>query len=92
MGFETVPNVSLSNSRCKRRTIRKRLKGQKRKGGKLLVNFVKLARIAISPVLGNLLQSTGRDDLVPAEGWSDRSQNCLHDMRIVGNTELIWNG
>jgi hypothetical protein len=26
------------------------------------------------------------DDLAPTEGWSDRSQNCLHDMRIVGNT------
>jgi hypothetical protein len=26
------------------------------------------------------------DDLVPTEGWGDRSQNCLHDMRIVGNT------
>ena len=24
--------------------------------------------------------------LAPTEGWSDRSQNCLHDMRIVGNT------
>jgi hypothetical protein len=22
----------------------------------------------------------------PTEGWSDGSQNCLHDMRIVGNT------
>jgi hypothetical protein len=26
------------------------------------------------------------DDLVPTEGWGDRSQNCLHDVRIVGNT------
>jgi hypothetical protein len=25
-------------------------------------------------------------DSAPAEGWSDGSQNCLHDMRIVGNT------
>jgi hypothetical protein len=30
----------------------KRLKGQKKKGGKLLVDLVKLARIANSPVLG----------------------------------------
>jgi hypothetical protein len=30
--------------------------------------------------------------LAPTKGWRDRSQNCLHDMRIVGNTELIWNG
>ena len=26
------------------------------------------------------------DDLSPTERWGDRSQNCLHDMRIVGNT------
>ena len=44
--------TSLSNSRCKRRTIRKRLKRQKKKGGKLLVDLVKLVKIAISPVLG----------------------------------------
>jgi hypothetical protein len=41
----------MSNSRCKRRTIRKRLKRQKKKGGKLPVDLVKLAKIAISPVL-----------------------------------------
>jgi hypothetical protein len=52
VGFETVRNVSFSYSRCKRRAIRKRLKGQKKKGPKVLVNFVKLAKIAISPVLG----------------------------------------
>jgi hypothetical protein len=51
-GFETVRNVSLSNSRCKRQTILKRLKRQKRKGGKLPVNLVELAKIAISLVLG----------------------------------------
>jgi hypothetical protein len=32
------------------------------------------------------------DDLAPTEGRSDRCENCLHDMRIVGNTQLIWNG
>ena len=26
------------------------------------------------------------DDLVPTEGWSDRSQNCLHDVRVIGDT------
>jgi len=36
---------------CKRRAIRKRLKGQKKKGGKLLADLVKLAKIAISPAL-----------------------------------------
>jgi hypothetical protein len=24
-------------------------------------------------------------DLTPTESWSDSCQNCLHDMRIVGN-------
>ena len=52
VGFETVCNVSLSNSRGKRWAIRKRLKRQKKKGGKLLVDLVKLAKIAISPALG----------------------------------------
>jgi hypothetical protein len=37
------------------RTIRKRLKRQKEKGGKLPVDLVKLAKIAISPVLGKVL-------------------------------------
>jgi hypothetical protein len=40
---------------------------------------------------GSYCKTTGldRDDpygLVPTEGWGDRSQNCLHDVRIVGNT------
>ena len=34
------------------RAIRKRLKGQKRRKEKLPVNLVKLAKIAISPVMG----------------------------------------
>ena len=51
VGFETVRNVSLSNSSCKWRTICKKLKSQMRKGGKLPVDLVKLAKIAISPVL-----------------------------------------
>jgi hypothetical protein len=50
--FETVRNVSLSNSRCMTRAIRKRLKRTEEKGGKLPVNFVKLAKIAISPAVG----------------------------------------
>ena len=40
---------------------------------------------------GSYRKTTGldRDDpygLVPTEGWRDGSQNCLHDVRIVGNT------
>jgi hypothetical protein len=34
---------------------------------------------------GNCLNECG-ENLVPTEGWGDRSQNCLHDVRIVGNT------
>src|ERR1700678_1038970 len=32
------------------------------------------------------------DDLTPTESWSDSSQNCLHDMGIVGNTKLVRDG
>src|ERR1700722_6912942 len=49
--FLLILHTFLPNSRCKRRTIRKRLKRQKKKGGKLLVDLVKLVEIAISPVL-----------------------------------------
>ena len=44
----TVGNVSLSNYRCKRRAIRKRLKRQKKLSGKLRVDLTKLAKSAIS--------------------------------------------
>src|SRR5713226_3748063 len=50
--FLLILHTFLPNSRCKRRAIRKRLKRQKKLGGKLLVDLVKLAKIAISPVLG----------------------------------------
>src|ERR1700730_5892196 len=26
------------------------------------------------------------DALLPTEGWGDRSQNCLHDVRVIGDT------
>jgi hypothetical protein len=54
--FLLILHTFLPNSRCKRRAIRNRLKRQKKKGGKLLVDLVKLAKIAISPaVAGELL-------------------------------------
>src|SRR5580698_81074 len=31
-------------------------------------------------------------DLAPVERRGYRGQNCLHDVHIVGNAELIWNG
>ena len=40
---------------------------------------------------GKQLLECGKN-LVPTERWDNRSQNCLHDVRIVGNTELIWDG
>jgi len=30
--------------------------------------------------------------LPPTESWGDCGQNRLHDMHVVGNTQLIWNG
>jgi hypothetical protein len=36
-------------------------------------------------IAGNSLNECG-DDLVPTEGWGDRSQNCLHDVRVIGDT------
>ena len=52
MTLSSTAGEAESNSRCKRRAIRKRLKGQKEKSRKLPVDLVKLAKIAISPVLG----------------------------------------
>ena len=31
-------------------------------------------------------------DLSPTESWGDSSQNGFQNVRIVGDTELIWNG
>jgi len=36
-------------------------------------------------IAGNCLNECG-ENLVPTEGWGDRSQNCLHDVRVIGNT------
>jgi len=36
-------------------------------------------------IAGNGLNERGHD-LVPTEGWGDRSQNCLHDVRVIGDT------
>jgi hypothetical protein len=52
MTLSSTAGEAASNSRCKRRAIRKRLKEQKEKSGKLPVDLVKLAKIAISPVRG----------------------------------------
>jgi hypothetical protein len=60
-------NVSLSNSKCNWRTIRKRLKRQKKKGGKLPVDLANLAKIAISPVLGKDLAELVRGERVLRE-------------------------
>jgi N-glycosylase/DNA lyase len=50
--FLLILHTFLPNSRCKRRAISNRLKRQKKKGEKLPVDLVKLAKIAISAVHG----------------------------------------
>jgi hypothetical protein len=52
MTLSSTASEAANNSRCKRRAIRKRLKEQKEKSGKLPVDLVKLAKIAISPARG----------------------------------------
>jgi hypothetical protein len=51
-GFETVRNVSLSQLQVQEADHRQEIERTEEKGGKLPVNLVKLAKIAISPVLG----------------------------------------
>ena len=41
--------------------------------------------IGSAHIAGNCLNEYG-DDLVPTEGWGDRSQNCLHDVRVISDT------
>jgi len=31
-------------------------------------------------------------DLAPIKRGGDKSQNCLHDMHIVGDAQLVWDG
>src|ERR1039458_2097195 len=38
------------------------------------------------------LEIDGTRDLTPIEGWGNGSLNCLQNMRIVGNTQLVWDG
>jgi hypothetical protein len=51
-GFETVRNVSLSQLQVQEADHPQKIEKTEEKGGKLPVNLVKLAKIAISPVLG----------------------------------------
>jgi hypothetical protein len=50
--FETVRNVSLSQLQVQEADHSQEIEKTEEKGGKLPVNLVKLAEIAISPVLG----------------------------------------
>jgi len=36
-------------------------------------------------IAGNCLNECG-ENLVPTEGWGDRSQNCLHDVGVIGDS------
>jgi hypothetical protein len=41
---------------------------------------------------GKLISSHIRlGDLSPTESWGNSSQNGLQNMRVIGDTELIWN-
>jgi hypothetical protein len=51
-GFETVRNVSLSQLQVQEADHTQEIEKTEEKGEKLPVNLVKLAEIAISPVLG----------------------------------------
>jgi len=51
-GFETVRNVSLSQLQVQAADHPQKIEKTEEKGGKLPVNLVELAKIAISPVLG----------------------------------------
>ena len=51
-GFETVRNVSLSQLQVQEADHPQGIERTEEKGGRLPVNLVKLAKIAISPVMG----------------------------------------
>src|SRR6202051_813955 len=63
--FLLILHTFLPNSRCKRWAILKRLKRQKRRARVCPVDLVKLAKIAISPVLGKGLAGPSRNSLTP---------------------------
>ena len=64
-------------SRAKDKLFEKRCRNQKASERRFLNFHLHIA--------GNCLNECG-DDLVPTEGWGDRSQNCLHDVRVIGDT------
>jgi hypothetical protein len=58
-GFETVRNVSLSQLQVQEADHPQEIERTEEKRGKLPVNLVKSAKIAISPVLGKGLAEFG---------------------------------
>jgi hypothetical protein len=64
-------------SRAKDKLFEERRRNQKTSVWRLLNFHLHIA--------GSCLNECG-DDLVPTEGWGDRSQNCLHDVRVIGDT------
>src|ERR1700732_2191266 len=79
--------MSLSaTTRCKRRTIRKKLKRQEKQGGKLPVNLVKSAKIAISPVLGKGLASSSASAGSGCGGKLTRRESLDNQVAATHNT------
>jgi hypothetical protein len=70
-------HVSNFESRAKDKLFEERRRNQKTSVWRLLNFHLHIA--------GNCLNECGYD-LAPTEGWGDRSQNCLHDVRIIGDT------
>ena len=48
-----------------------------------LHRFPDYCKVGFQEVINCLNECIG--DLAPVESWGDSSQNCLHDMHIVGN-------
>jgi hypothetical protein len=60
------------------------------------VRAFRVHSIATACLGSAFLRTAHRNDrnvpLAPTESWGDRGQNRLHDVRIIRNTELIWDG
>jgi hypothetical protein len=48
-------------------------------------------RFAVDPAgSAYVARITSSIDLAPTESRRDVSQNCVQDVRIIGNTQLVW--
>ena len=58
-------------------------------GGVIRVRFSTIAILKAGDDLPGTDFNECRDELAPTESWNDLSQDCLHDVRIVGNIQLL---